>query len=62
MKQVYMSKEVVDSLRKNGKKFLHNNLDLNKKLELLNTYKEELKNSNFKVTPMFDTDAKFMKK
>ena len=31
MKQVYMSKEVVDSLRKNGKKFLHNNLDLNKK-------------------------------
>ena len=56
----YMSKEIVDSLRKNGKKFLKNNLDVNEKLELLNTYNEELENSNFKVTPMFDTDAKFM--
>ena len=55
----YMFKEIIDSLRKNGKKFLKNNLDVNEKLELLNTYNEELENSNFKVTPMFDTDAQY---
>lgn len=57
----YMSKESVDSLRKNGKDFLQNNLSLNEKLKLLNIYNKELENSNYKVTPMFDTDAKFMK-
>lgn len=64
LKKIYstchMDKEYVDSLRKNGKKFLKSNKTLNEKLELLDVYEKELQNSNHTVTPMFDTDAKFM--
>ena len=55
-----MDKDRVDNLTKTCKKLFYKNIPYNEKMDLLETCKNEVKESNFNVTPLFDTDAKWM--